>query len=400
MRPDKISKTESTFSNNKQVKAAAGYSDAKRDDTVKNISTSLYDIDYAVKWHLETIIRPTILEENSVISVPILFASGEKWASVQTHGYLRDSQGKLLSPLIMIRRNLVSKREDIQDLKVLESPEARITVERKYTKSNRYSRFTLTGAPVEKEYYSVDVPKFVQVEYELLCWTNNTIQLNEIVEQLLWFDGKAFGDTYKFITHIDPPSFETINDTGADRIVRATLSMRTKAHILNAKGPNSSTMYKLNPINRVVIGAEVDGVIDRLSSTSARQVSTISSPLPSGGGGGGSSLPALNAVTTYININRQLTGTVTQSNTIVFPSKWETAPVGMAATSVDNFVFFHKKLNWEMASTIIPRTAIESFTENVNSSTLVLNLINLDYDLVPGDEVIGIGKFINQDTLA
>lgn len=402
MRQDKLNKTESTFSTNKQVRAAAGHTDFKRDGTVKNISTSLYDIDYAVKWHLETIIQPTVMEEDSILTVPIIFANGEKWASVQKHGCLRDSQGKTLTPLIMIRRNSVSRREDIQDLKVLESPEARITVERKYTKANRYSRFALTGAPIEKEYYSVDVPKFVQVEYELICWTNNTVQLNEIVEHLLWFDGKAFGDTYKFITNIDPPSFENMNNVGEDRVIKATLSMRTKAHILNATGPNAPTMYKLNPINRMVIGTEVDGGVEIFSSTSARPISTISSPLPTGGGGGGGAISNVTAVTTYININRQLTGTVVDATTIIFPSRLENAPSGMPATSIDNFVFFHKKLNWEMGSTIIPRTAIVSFAEDVNLgvSILVLNVTNLDYELVTGDEVVGIGKFINQDALA
>jgi len=396
MRQDKPNKTESTFSTNKQVREAAGQSDFKRDGTVKDISTSLYDIDYAIKWHLETIIQPTVMEENSIITVPIIFANGEKWASVQKHGCLRDSQGKTLTPIIMIRRNSVSKREDIQDLKVLESADARITVERKYTKNNRYSRFALTGAPIEKEYYSVDVPKFVQVEYELICWTNNTVQLNEIVEHLLWFDGKAFGDSYKFITSIDPPSFENMNNVGEDRVVKATLSMRTKAHILNATGPNAPIMYKLNPINRFVMGIEVDGITDVAASTSAR-------PMTIAGTVNRNAQLSSNTtvlVATYLNTNNQLTGTVTNTNTVSFPSGWLTAPTGMSLTSIDNFVFFHKSLNWDAASTVIPRSAIISFSELSDISTLVLNLTNLDYNLVPGDKVIGIGKFINQDALA
>jgi hypothetical protein len=397
MRQDKPNKTESTFSTNKQVRTAAGQSDFKKDGTVKNISTSLYDIDYAIKWHLETIIQPSVMEENSIIKVPIIFANGEKWASVQKHGCLRDSQGKTLTPIIMIRRNSVSKREDIQDLKVLESSEARITVERKYTKNNRYSRFALTGAPIEKEYYSVDVPKFVQIEYELICWTNNTIQLNEIVEQMLWFDGKAFGDSYKFITNIDPPSFENMNNVGEDRVVKATLSMRTRAHILNATGPNAPTMYKLNPINRLILGIEVDGGTEIFSSTSARPTSITSSPLPTNNGGSSANI---SAVTIYINTNTQLTGTVTDTNTVSFPSGWLQAPTGLPETSINNFVFFHKKLNWEMAGLVIPRTAIISFGQSSNISTLVVNTTNLDYNLLPGDEVIGIGKFINQDSLA
>ena len=125
MRPDKPIKTEATFTSNSGVKHLAGQTNIKRDGSVKDISIALYDVDYAIKWHIENTIQPNITEENKVITVPILFAAGEKWAAVQKHGYLRDNQGKLLTPLIMIKRNSVTKREDIQDLKVLETLAAR-----------------------------------------------------------------------------------------------------------------------------------------------------------------------------------------------------------------------------------------------------------------------------------
>lgn len=258
MKVNKPTKTESTFSSNKEIDRLSGKTDLKKN--IKDISVQLYDVDYAVKWHLENVVKSTITEENTVITVPVIFAAGEKWSSVQRHGYLRDNQGKLLTPLIMIRRNSVSKREDIQDLKVLETPDARITFEKKYSAVNRYDRFSLTNKPPRKEYYSMDVPKYVQVEYDLLIWTNNTIQLNEVIEQLMWFDGKAFGDAHKFITHIEPPTFESINSTGEDRIVRATMPMRTKAYILNTHGPNAPALYRLNPPNKVIV--TVESVVD------------------------------------------------------------------------------------------------------------------------------------------
>ena len=400
MRPDKITKSEAAFVSDKEVKRNAGYTDIKRDAPVKDISTSLYDVDYAIKWHLENVITPTVVEENAVLTVPVMYAAGEKWASVQKHGFLRDKEGKLLTPLIMIRRNSVTKREDIQDLKVLETPDARITFERKYTQRNRYSRFDLAQRPREREFYSMDVPKFVQIEYELLCWTNNTVQLNEIVEQLMWFDGKAFGDAHKFITHIDPPSFENMNDTGTDRVVRATLSMRTKAHILNTHGPNAPALYRLNPVNKIIAGIEIDGVTESISSLANIAPREASTTLLNGYGsrnsGGSSSTEAI----TYLTINRQLTGTVLNATTISFPSRWEPAPAGLPTTSVDNFTFLHKQMNWETAASFIPRSAIVSFTQFGGSSTLVVNTANLDYELVPGDEVVGIGKFIVQDNLA
>jgi hypothetical protein len=400
MRKDKPTNTESPFVTNKEVKRLAGFTDIKRDGIVKDISTSLYDVDFAVKWHLENIITPTITEENSIISVPILFAAGEKWAAVQKHGYLRDNQGKLLTPLIMIRRNSVTKREDIQDLKVLETSDARITFERKYSARNRYNRFNINDRPVEKEYYSMDVPKFVQIEYELLCWTNNSVQLNEIVEQLIWFDGKAFGDSHKFITHIDPPSFEAMNNTGEDRLVRATLSMRTKAHILNTHGPNAPALYRLNPVNKILVGMEIDGVSESASALASARAQESSTTLLNGYGTRSGGASSATAAIAYLNVNRQLTGTILNASTVSFNSGWEEAPTGLPATSVDNFTFFHKQMTWDSASTIIPRSAIVSFTQSGNSSTLILNTTNLDYDLVPGDQILGVGKFITQDNLS
>lgn len=394
MRPDKPIKTEATFTSNSEVKRLAGQTNIKRDGSVKDISIALYDVDYAIKWHIENTIHPTITEENSIITVPVLFAAGEKWSAVQKHGYLRDNQGKLLTPMLMIKRNSVTKREDIQDLKVLETQEARITFERKYTAANKYDRFGLSNKPPTKEYYSMDVPKFVQIEYELLIWTNNSIQLNEIVEQLMWFDGKAFGDSHKFITHIDPPTFEAINSTGEDRIVRANMSMRTKAHILNTHGPNAPSLYKLNPVNRIVIALEVDTSIESTTSnvlapsiqSTAIQPVLGASSTSSGTGTTGNITQAL----TYINTNNQLTGTVLNSITVSFNSGWIQAPDSLPVTTIDNFIFYANGV-------LIERSAIASFTTTGTTSTLVINSTNLGYTLSAQDEIIGIGKFINQD---
>jgi hypothetical protein len=84
---------------------------------------------------------------------------------------------------------------------------------------------------------------------------------------------------------------------------------------------------------------------------------------------------------------------------VSFASGWESAPAGLPATSVDNFTFLHKQMNWETAAAFIPRSAIVSFTQSAGISTLVVNTTNLDYNLVPGDQVVGIGKFIVQDNL-
>ena len=74
MKSDKPKNTETPFVSNAEVKRLAGHSDLKQN--VKNVSIQLYDVDYAVKWHLESVIKPTVVEENSIITVPVIFAAG------------------------------------------------------------------------------------------------------------------------------------------------------------------------------------------------------------------------------------------------------------------------------------------------------------------------------------
>jgi len=389
MRPDKPIKTESTFTSNTEVKRLAGQTNIKRDGSVKDISIALYDVDYAIKWHIENTIQPTITEENKVITVPVLFANGEKWAAVQKHGYLRDNQGKLLTPMLMIKRNSVSKREDIQDLKVLETQESRITFEKKYSAANRYDRFNLSNKTPVKEYYSMDVPKFVQIEYDLLIWTNNSIQLNEIIEQLIWFDGKAFGDAHKFITHIDAPSFESVNSTGEDRLVKASMGMRTKAHILNTHGPNAPSLYKLNPVNRLVIALEVDSHIEKTTSNvvaPSMQSTAIQPVLGAGRNNGGTANVSL--ALTYLNTNLEKTATsVPTTATAIFSADFLIAPTGLTATSMTNFIFF---INGQL----IENAALTSFTNTpAGTCTLTVDTTQLGFTLKSTDEVVAIGKF-------
>jgi hypothetical protein len=49
---------------------------------------------------------------------------------------------------------------------------------------------------------------------------------------------------------------------------------------------------------------------------------------------------------------------------------------------------------------LIERSSIVSFTQLNGVSTLVINPAQLSYSFVSEDEVIGIGKFLKQDSLA
>jgi hypothetical protein len=101
-------------------------------------------------------------------------------------------------------------------------------------------------------------------------------------------------------------------------------------------------------------------------------------------GGGGGNLPA--GTLTYLNTNKELTGTVINSTTATFPAGWITAPSGLPATSIDNFTFFCN-------GQLIEKTAITGFSASGGGSTLTINPALLSYELEADDEIIAIGKF-------
>ena len=238
MAKPKLTKTESTFSQNESVQnTQRSYQTKRSGDKVRRIATNLYDIDYAIKWHIQNEIRPMVMDDNTQVAVPVLFSSGEKWAQAQRNGYLRDKNKMIMTPLIMIRRSSVEERTDLAGNDVIrgviENTGNRILLEKRYTEKNRYDRFSVyNNIKPTKEFYAIDWPKFVSVNYDVFCWTNHMEQLNEVTEQLFMYGGKAWGDAYKFITYVDAPSFESINDIGSDRLVRSTLSFRTHAHLI------------------------------------------------------------------------------------------------------------------------------------------------------------------------
>ena len=103
-RDDKVDlkRTQSSFSDDPKVNKAK---QIRRNDDVKNFSVGIYDIDLAFKDFLEKDVKPTIVEDGKFIPVPVLYASPENWVSAQKSGYIRDVNGKIITPLISFKRN-------------------------------------------------------------------------------------------------------------------------------------------------------------------------------------------------------------------------------------------------------------------------------------------------------
>jgi hypothetical protein len=187
-----------------------------------------------------------------------MYANGEKWAQVQARGFMRDRKGKIMTPVISIRRASITERDTLKTLGVNQNPDDNVLTHRnKFTQQNKYDRFSLTNntKPL-REYYVTAVPEFVDVSYELLLWTEYTEQMNFVVEQIMPLNGFAWGTTWKFPVYISDYSFETTNTTGEDRIVRCTLPFTTKGTLLMADELRESTIKKRFSVKRVTFKSE------------------------------------------------------------------------------------------------------------------------------------------------
>ena len=202
-------------------------------DNVKNISVGIYDVDSAFKDFLEKDVKPTVETDGRYYPVPVIYGSPEKWVAAQQRGYIQDDNGMLIIPVIMFKRNTISLNTDLSKLKVAQNEDAHQMFERKYTKVNRYDQFSiLTGQQPVREFMSVERPDYVNLEYEVIVWCDYMEQLNKIVEQIIYFQGRSFGERYKFTIKGDSYSFETTHIVNEDRIVRANINLTAKAYIV------------------------------------------------------------------------------------------------------------------------------------------------------------------------
>ena len=258
MAEKRLRRTQNTFSDDPRINRAEIM---RRDnDRIKTQAITIYDIDYAVMSYLEEVVQPKLIENGKFIDVPVMFASGEKYVQIQSRGYMRDQKGKIMTPLISLRRSNVVERDTIKSLGVNQNPSGMgILHQNKFSINNQYDKFNvLQGTKPAREFYVSPIPEYLDVSYEMLIWCEYTEQLNKLIEQLLPLSGFAWGTTWKFISLIGDASFETLNNTGEDRIVRATIPITTKGVLLAESELRLDNFQKQISIKKVSFKSETE----------------------------------------------------------------------------------------------------------------------------------------------
>ena len=203
----------------------------KDDDKNKTISIGLKDIDSAILFYLENVIKPTITQNDRRLSVPIIYGSPERWKSMQADGFYRDKNGKTMIPLLMFKRDSFTKNNTIgnkldgnkvNNLKYFETG---------YSKRNIYDNFNvLQNQKRQKEYILGIIPDYIDITYSMSIFTDYVEQANEITEAVEFAARSYWGDPerFKFKAVID--NFATVTELqqSQERLVRGTFDIKWK----------------------------------------------------------------------------------------------------------------------------------------------------------------------------
>ena len=241
---------------------------SRNTDKVKNVSVGLMDIDAAIMFYFNNVIKPTVQENDENVKVPIMYSNPERWNTIQKNGYLIDNKKQLIIPLIVFKRNSIEKDDSLGVDKLdPRDPKLYYTFQKRYTKENRYDNFAVQqGLNKSRELYTVGVPDYVSVTYDFVVWTSYTEQMNKIIERIIWSEGSYWGEDgkFKFRTTIDNYTDASEFTVNSERLIRTNFSVTLKGYLIPEEFNNIVTTRKSLTPKRILIGDDVSVNLTKL----------------------------------------------------------------------------------------------------------------------------------------
>jgi hypothetical protein len=268
------------------------------------------DVDEALFLMFSKEIGFAVRTQNAVHNVPVVFASGEKWAMIKRGRAIRDRNNTLILPLITIGRTGV-KQDVLTDItgRGINQQTGALTIRRRLDKSDRSYQNVINRLRLKhqaslavhpndaengqlsttrtigdladdpdvrdggllksdrtKNVYEVltlPAPQFFSAEYEVTIWTQFTQHMNQLVERLLSSylpQGNALRlDTakgYWFVATVNGNTFNPENNfddmTDAERIIKYTFTVTVPGYVVASDAPGNPV-----PVRRYVSSSEV-----------------------------------------------------------------------------------------------------------------------------------------------
>ncbi len=200
-------------------------------DKQKDNTVSILDIDTAIMKQLEKF-QMTVTDEGNQIKVPFYFASPEKWKSIQRDGVIRDYNGKMILPAVVLERTSSEKDDQMMMFnRYLNYPVIQL-----HSEKNRYTKFNILigqNAPVN-EVYDIIMPKHMIFTYHFILWTEYIEQMNTLVEKFSFNTGDYWGDLrgLRFRTKMESISHAVELQVDTDRLVKSEFDLTVNGYIL------------------------------------------------------------------------------------------------------------------------------------------------------------------------
>ncbi len=233
------------------------------EDTVKPFSVGIQDIDEAIFYYFENVIKPFVIQNGVRIPVPVIYGSPEKWKSVQKDGYYKDKNGKIMNPIIMFKRDNIERNRSTYNKLDANHPHLYTSWQKAYNPKNSYSNFNvLTNRIPVKQFVVNVVPDYVTLTYSFIVQTYYMDQLNKIVEAINYASDSYWGDPerFKFKAKIDSFGITTELNQNDERTVRSTFTVTAYGYIVpDTIQKDLTSIKKYNSRAKIIISTETTG---------------------------------------------------------------------------------------------------------------------------------------------
>ena len=355
---------------------------SKREKGDLKQSISLFDIDYAMMSYLEDTALPTLDDNGKALRIPVIYGNSERWNGSRKQGVYRDNKGKIQLPLMMIRRTSIAKDESMP----MQNRHVSYQAITKYSKDNRYDRFSLLGKATQPKYevYKITMPEYVELNYDCMVWTTYTEHLNEVIEQLQ-YTGTYWGDKNGFKFRTSLGEFNVVNEVGegTERINRIEFSLGVKAYLLPEKFDGEDTIKKSFSTKRIVVSTETD------VTANGRLEGLLTTPSP---------YYDNKDLIDFLSLNNSKIENPTENNSVVFSNvKLIEAPAALVSVVSSGITVLDKSYDIKVYINGTRYYHRTHFTVAISSTSLTLNFIpaNLGFVVDSQDEITITGKFID-----
>ena len=313
-----------------------GFLYSRSKDDVKNPEVTLLDIDSAINFYFNNVIKPSVEDNGENVKVPLMYASPERWKSIQRDGFMRDKKDQIITPVIVYKRTSVEKDESLpQDKLDANNPNLFYTFQKKFSQENKYDNFAVQiGNFPTREYYNVTMPDYVTLTYDFTIWTSYIEQMNKIIERIVYSDGAYWGDPDKMRFRSSVDSITDATEVGdAERLVRSTFSVTLRGYLLpKANFDHRSTTQKYLSPKRVTFGVDVDSAVTNVTGRAGQFRDELEATTQTIGSG--TTVEDLGVVTTNTLTLNSGTGVTLTPNNISFDGSSALSTIFSIAQSV------------------------------------------------------------------